>query len=721
MNTRTTTAKQAELIESLRAQARVRLFLSFPVVILGGAAFYMLGNQTPLVPLLGLLQLLYTLCIAGLVLRRKVQSVERLLLATSILDPLVLSIWLPLMNEYGGLVVGFYLFTTLGFGFRTGIREMRICQAVSIIGFSAVMLVVPFWQHHPVIWLSFLITLIVVPLYATTLIRKLQEARAHAEQESRAKSDLLARVSHELRTPLSGIMAATQLLALETTDTKAQKRAETILGLSKDLLHEINDLLDQSKYEAKALVLDTAPIQLVEQIDRIRLTMEASAAKKGLQLMTSLDPRIGGWVMGDAHYLSRVLLNLVGNGIKFTDRGEVMLGMHLLDESESEYRIRFSVQDSGIGIAREHHDRIFEPFYQAEGGGTTRKYGGTGLGMTIARDIVKLMGGDLRLASELGKGSLFYFDVAFQRVFVPEEAASADADNQPPVIRNKKVFVVDDHETNLMLVKELLEQDGHQVTTATSGFDALQILGSHTFDIALLDYNLGDMDGVKLLQLYRFGKGKTAPAYFLTADATLITAERLQNSGAFGVLTKPVSLDDLRRAVSNACLGSGPSEVIEHEPQNPVRPEFPPQADTIKSRPILKAVPSQPLDLSVIDHLRSISGRPAFLRELLVHANEDIRRNSDDLIKALAAHELDMVKDMAHALKGVCASIGAIRLMGLANNLMRMSRDELRRNGTKLRAEITETTQATNLGIQGVLDGLGDNDAGRSAASLHLN
>ena len=611
------------------------------------------------------------------------------------------------MNEYGGLVVGFYLFTILGFGFRTGLMLMRVCQLVAIAGFSAVLLVVPFWREHFVIWLSFLVTLIVVPLYATVLIRKLHESRAHAEQESMAKSELLARVSHELRTPLSGIMAATQLLAMETSDKKAAKRAETILVLSKDLLHEINDLLDQSKYEAKALVLESVPVNLSQQMERVRLTMESAAAKKNLAFRTSMDPRIADWVLGDAHYLSRVLLNLVGNGVKFTDHGEILIGMHLLDESDAAYRIRFTVQDSGIGIAPEHHERIFEPFFQTDGG-TVRRYGGTGLGMTIAREIVKLMGGDLRLASELDKGTLFYFDLAMPRAGVPEGRIAAS--EALPLVSGKRIFVVDDHETNLMLVKELLEQDRHEVTVATGGMESLEILSSREFDVIFLDFNLSDMDGLKLLQLYRFGTISPAPTFFLTADATLVTADKLKNSGAIGVLIKPIILGELRRAVAQACgLTSAKATVID-------------QTSSKSARPILKAVPAQAIDLTVIEHLKSISGRPAFLRELLAHAEEDIRRNCEDLVRALTTRDIECIADTAHALKGVCASIGAVRLMAVATGLMRCSREDLKRAEPRMRTDVTEASAATLDAIGNILADIeSKKSVDSSAAFLHTN
>ena len=696
-----------DLGASVKAQATLRALVALPIFLGGAGLFHLSGIANVWIWLLGTCQLVYTVLMLILAHRPERFTAWQLVSFSAVLDPLMLSGWLSLMTEYGGLVVGFYLFTILGFGFRTGLKLMRVCQFVSIAGFSAVLLVVPFWREHFVVWLSFLVTLIVVPLYASVLIRKLHESRAHAERESMAKSELLARVSHELRTPLSGIMAATQLLAMETSDKKAAKRAETILGLSKDLLHEINDLLDQSKYEAKALVLESVPFNLPEQMERVRLTMEPAATKKNLAFRTSMDPRISDWVLGDSHYLSRVLLNLVGNGVKFTDHGEILIGMHLLDESDSEYRVRFTVQDSGIGIAPEHHERIFEPFFQTDGG-IVRRYGGTGLGMTIAREIVKLMGGDLRLASELDKGTLFYFDLTMPRVGAPEERIAAS--EAVPLVSGKRIFVVDDHETNLMLVKELLEQDRHEVTVATGGMESLEILSSREFDVIFLDFNLSDMDGLKLLQLYRFGTISPAPTFFLTADATLVTADKLKNSGAIGVLIKPIILGELRRAVAQACgLTSAKATVID-------------QTSAKSARPILKAVPAQAIDLTVIEHLKSISGRPAFLRELLAHAEEDIRRNCEDLVRALTTRDIECIADTAHALKGVCASIGAVRLMAVATGLMRCSREDLKRAEPRMRTDVTEASIATLDAIGNILADIeSKKSVDSSAAFLHTN
>ena len=695
---------------SLKAQAKLRVIAGIPIIV-GGSIALALSAASPWLWLIATTHIVYIVLVAAAVGRLQPSSLTKLAYLTAVLDPLLLSAWLPLLEEYGGLVLGVYLFTILGFGFRMGQRYMHICQATSIAGFSAALFLEPFWRQHPIVWASFLITLTLVPLYATVLLKKLHEARAFAEQANRAKSDLLARVSHELRTPLSGIMAATQLLAAETQDQKAAKRANTILELSQELLREINDLLDQSKYEAKALLLESIPFDLDDQIERVRLILEQTAAKKGIAFRIRHDHRIVSLVQGDPHYLTRVLINLAGNAIKFTDSGEVAVSMRLLDEDPVEYRVRFSVQDTGIGIPREFHGRIFEPFFQGDLG-TTRRYGGTGLGMTIARELVNLMGGELRIESEPGKGSLFYFDLRLPRAEAPEQA---DHQSESPPILGKRVFIADDNETNLTLLKELLEQDRHQVAVARNGEESLEILSARDFDVVFLDYNMGDMDGAKLLQIYRFGKLNAAPAYFLTADATAETTARLQDSGAAGILHKPITAKELRLAIAQVCrqeagVAAAPDTVAE-----PTIAAKPP-------RPLLKAVPAQYIDPSVIEELKSISGRPQFLRELLFNAEQDIVRNCDELVQALQSKDFGQVRDSAHALKGVCASIGATRLVSLSTMLMRASRERQDPAAERILADILDVSQASIAAIQDIIAVLDKPDSsGQSGSLLQAN
>lgn len=685
-----------DVASSVKAQAKLRAMVGLPVIsallltlwFRGVPSYQALGWTGLVAPL----HISYILLMLFLAARLRPFSAKQLTFATAILDPAMLSAWLPVMGEVGGLIVAFYLFTTLGFGFRIGHQIMLVCQAASIVGFVTVVLLDPFWRQHHLVWLSFLATLIVVPLYATVLVKKMHEARRHAERESQAKSQLLAKVSHELRTPLSGIVAAAQLLSAEASDSHVTSRAETILGLSRDLLREINDLLDQAKYEARAIVLESTLFDLREQMERLRMMLEPTAVRKGLAFVVDVDPQIKDRIQGDSHYLSKVLINMAGNAVKFTDNGKVEITMKLLEEQDDQYRIRFSVQDTGIGIPRELHSAIFEPFFQADSG-TARKYGGTGLGMTIAKEIVNLMGGQIQMESEPGSGTLFSFDLNFPRVKTLARTAKPAA---LPVVHGKRILVVDDNETNLSLISELLQRDGHELVGAASGAEALEVLAQREFDVVFLDFNLGDMDGAKVLQVYRFGKLKAAPVFFLTADATPATAARLQSAGAAGILHKPITMEGLRQAIAQVCApdqqpaaerrvapSRGPSSAPSHLPLTPV--------------------PMQYLDYGVIKELASMSERPEFLAEVLNSAMADIQRNADELAMALAARDSQRVRDSAHALKGVCTTVGATRLESLAKRLVQTTGEELTHAAGRLRADVNETSRQSVAAIRNVL------------------
>ncbi len=687
--------KNDGLLKTVQSQAIVRAAFGLPIIIIGGYLLARNGTGGIWVPLVGALIVFYIAFTTYCAFSGKLVGPQRLALATAVIDPLMESSWIPVMGEYGALVTGFYLFTIMGFGFRTGLKLMWICQISAIAGFSAIFFLGPFWQEYPVIWLSFLTMLIVVPGYASVLIKKLHEARAEAEHESQAKSHLLARVSHELRTPLTGIVAAAQLMLIESKNSNTGRRAESILGMAKELTAEIEDLLDQAKYESDALSLETEPVSIHELLERLKSTMEPAAARKGLRFDLVIDDSIVDWVITDSHYLGRVLFNLTGNAVKFTQSGHVRVETKLLDSSKTSYRIQFTVEDTGIGIAKEFHQRIFEPFYQV-GGGTTRRFGGTGLGMAIAWEVVHTMGGVIKVDSQPGQGTRFQFDINFPRIDSPlQERASAE---EHAAVLGKQILIVDDHETNVLLLKELLEQDQHKITTAMNAMDALTTLNAGEFDVAFFDYNLSDMDGAKLLQIYRFGKLKPAPVYFLTADATSITTSKLVNSGAAGVLHKPTSIQELRKAISKVCRNAPHQQT--REPQETTSK---PSVDLVKGdRRHIRPVPVQLLDTSRIERLRASSKRPGFLRELLQQAQSDIDLNCAELGDALRAGNAEAIRESAHALKGVCANIGAVRMAGLSSSLMGTRSEEVKQ-AVRLIDNLESLRAATSEAIEQVI------------------
>jgi len=662
------------LAANLAAQARLRLGLAAVCIAAWLAVADYAGLLTNFSIVLAFLHLAYAGVTVLITHRWRIVRSATLVYATAILDPLILSGWVIAGREFGGIVIGLYLFTIVGYAIRIGSKRLlRVCHAASMAGFIGAALIEPYWQAHVVQWVSFFVALAAVPFYVQVLMIRLHAAIALAERESQAKSALLARVSHELRTPLTGMLASAEILARESAGERPRRLAETILALGRDLLHEINDLLDEAKYEADALALAPAPISLQGVGDTVQATLAGQAVQKRIDLDVSTDPRLDGPVIGDAHYLTRILINLAGNAVKFTDYGRVALRMALLESAADEVLVRFSVEDTGPGIPKDWMEKIFEPFVQVAG---AKRLAGTGLGLTIARHLVQLMGGTLQVSSQIGRGSTFRFDLRMRRAPQPARALPPPEASAPS---GRRILIVDDYETNLLLLRELLEIDHHRVATAASGAAALELLSGQDFDAVFLDFNLGDMDGLTVLQTYRFGRADAAPVFFLTADASPATAARLRDAGAAGVLYKPVGLKELRASVAEAC-----GQPAQPETAEPAAIENP-----------LRVVPITYVDMEEIGRLRSIALRKGFLAEILRRADADIAKNCEAILGALGSGEMALAKDAAHALKGVCSTVGAVRLTNLCLTLMRTDNASLALVAGKLGAEIGETGRLT--------------------------
>ncbi|HNV07581.1 MAG: ATP-binding protein [Dokdonella sp.] len=706
---------ESALRHILKAQATLRILVAVPVIIVETILY--LGSPASVAARLVVLSILY--CVYILALRvlvhfPQIVSSRALLVATAVLDPLALTAWLVVTGEYGGLIVGFYLFTILGFGFRTGRPLMYLCQLTAVAGFLLVCLGVPYWQEHLTTFLALLIPLLVVPMYAGMLIKSLRESRELAERESKAKSELLAKVSHELRTPLAGIISATELMAGEATQEVVRRRADTILSLSGKLLREINDLLDEAKLDAGATRLELAPVDIKAQVDLVHAALAEIAVKKGIDFQIRVDPAIVDRVQTDAHHLGRVLLNLSGNAVKFTDQGHVRLTVDLVRMEESRYVLRFGVSDTGIGIPDAFKDRMFQPFSQGQG--THQKYGGTGLGLVIARQIVELMGGVLRFESEIGRGSLFWFEVSMGRCLAIAGVDATDALHDGSISTPKRILVAEDNETNLILLRELLEIDGHVVTTCSSGTEALEILAERDFDLILLDYNLGDMDGVRVLQTWHFGHARTTPALFLTADTTQQTAQRISEcTNGSSVLYKPVTLLKLRKALS-AIEACAPGVAEKAEISQEIMYSAARQA-----KPALTSVAVTALDAEIIAELKTVSHRAEFFPSLLREAEHDMVRCVQHILEALEKRQHGAVRDAAHALKGVSGSVGAVRVYALASSLMATPGDDLDRSAERWAADVSEALRITIAALRREIEAAGNAaESSSGSPSLHF-
>ena len=690
---------------ALKGQAKLRMWLASICIAIWLCVILVVKPAPIFVLLVAFIHLSYAVALYTMTHRGSNIWPKWLGYLTAALDPLILTAWVIVMGQTAVLVIPLFIFTSIGYGMRTGNKAiMRTAQGVALAGLAMAPLFSSYWQEHMLFWASSLISILMIPGYVAVLMDNLNQALIFAEHESRAKSDLLARVSHELRTPLGGISNAAELLQTEASTERPKRLATTILTLSGHLLSDINDLLDQSKLTLTKMQLKTNPIQLADQIDVVRAAVEANARKKGIGFSSVIDPRIVDQVAGDAHWLARLLINLVSNSVKYTEYGSVSLNITLLRESPSDYLLRFSVKDSGVGIPKEYQDKIFDPFVQLNAKNRQQPEG-TGLGLAISRQVVELMGGTLRVSSDVGVGSTFWFDLRMPRVRAGQNefeiAGDFGALNLQNVQERRRILIVDDNETNRYLLQEILQKEGHSVILAESGAQALDILaGTDSFDLLLLDYNLGDIDGSTVLQTYRFGCRNPAPAYFLTADASALTVSRLKNTGAMGVLTKPVLAQELRDAINNC---RHPRDVQQKflSPQTGIGRKDSTPESTVSQH--LRPIPTIYIDMKVIDKLKQIGTRRDFVKELLERAGTDINRNTTRILDALASGDHSGVHDAAHALKGVCMEAGAMRLMSLAIGIMRTDGAILDEQRQRLAQDLSESSAKTREALREVI------------------
>jgi two-component system, sensor histidine kinase RpfC len=555
------------------------------------------------------------------------------------------------------------MWVTVGNGLRYGTQYLFAAMGLALMTFVTVIANTRYWQDNPYIAWGLVVGLVAIPAYLITLLRDLRRAGEEARRANAAKSRFLANMSHEFRSPLNGIIGMAELLNSTRLAPEQREAADVIQTSAQTLLLLVEDVLDISAIEAGKLKRQDSDFSLRDQVRRIRTMLQPMAAGKSLQFHIEVADEVPQRLHGDSGHLSQVLLNLLHNAIKFTETGSVRLDVLVRSRGEGTVALRFSVRDTGVGVPAEYKGRIFQAFEQVDSG-PTRRFGGTGLGTTIAKTLTELLGGRIALEDNPGGGTHFYVDLEFPVVVDTDASVAADASGKviafdDPFVRHRarvrplRILVADDQPANRLVLQRLLERAGHQIVFAEDGEQALQRLEEETLDAAIVDLHMPVMDGLEVIKQARVMQagGVRTPILVLSADATVDAVRDAEAAGAYSFLTKPVVASRLLESLAEIAGGA------QDEPLAAVRKD--------------RLVPT--LRTDVLEELAGMGLGRDFLNDFAEQCLRDASRCLAEAERGAATSRWEAVREAAHALKGVSENLGAQALIERSTEIMRSS------------------------------------------------